>query len=265
MWSKERESLKGNLAFMPLLFVLKLFGFCLDARSKSFQLIHTVAVVIVLLLVSPTLNYDVNGCQSVVVAVIGYISSRCIYLTLIILCIRNVLSRRNSWQEIFKRLDNIDLRLQTTFNIKIKGDNSKWFVRVMLVVLFIVAFCSFTLRSFVDETFNVGQLILAMLVFILSVKITFYCMLCASIKLRFETLIKYLKDIKSTDEGKGKIVVSTKISGDMTLVREISSIYDEVLEIILLMNDSFSTLLSFGFGEFAREAREMWSNESCCD
>lgn len=251
MWGSAREVLKGNLAFMPLVLVLNVLGFRLgDANEyKIFRVVHAVSAVILLLSVSPLLEYHVNS--SVVVATITYINARCIYLTLIIIYIRNVPARRKSLRDLFKCLDNIDRRLRGTFDMRIKDDDSKWFMRVMLLLLFIGAFCSFALESLDDKMFNVGHFVHATLVFILSVKILFYCMLCASIKLRFRTLIKYLRDSKSKQANAGKFVVTTLSgrSGNMSQLREVALIYDEVLEIISLMNESFATLLSFTFGE----------------
>lgn len=249
MWGSAREVLKGNLAFMPLVLVLNVLGFRLGAanENKIFRFVHAVSVVILLLSVSPLIEYRVNS--SVVVATITYINARCIYLTLIIIYIRNVPASRKSLRDLFKCFDNIDRRLRETFDMEIKDDDSKWFMRVMLLLLFIGAFCSFALEC-LDDKFYVGHFVHATLVFILSVKILFYCTLCASIKLRFRTLIKYLRDSKSKQANAGKFVVTTMSgSGNMSQLREAALIYDEVLEIISLMNESFATLLSFTFGE----------------
>ena len=263
--SEEKKALNGNLAFVPLVLLLKILGFHLEEdgmKNKIFRSLHTVSLVIVMLLASPFIEYNING--SVVVATITYINARCIYLTLIIIYIRTVFSRRKSLRGVFKCLNNIDLKLQTTFHIKIKDDDSKWFIRVMLLLLFIGAFCSFAFECFNNDKilFNVGQFVHASIVFILSVKILFYCMLCASIKLRFKALIKYLRDMKSSrdndvdnggvnGEKHGKIVVTTPAATiiNISQLKEISLLYDEVLEIISLMNESFATLLSFSFGE----------------
>lgn len=264
MWRSAREVLKGNLAFMPLVLVLNILGFRLgDANeNKIFRSVHAVSVVILLLSVSPLIEYRVNS--SVVVATITYINARCIYLTLIIIYIRNVPASRKSLRELFKCFDNIDRRLRETFDMEIKDDDSKWFMRVMLLLLFIGAFCSFALECLNDKMFNVGHFVRATLVFILSVKILFYCMLCASIKLRFRTLIKYLRDSKSKQANAGKFVVTTLSgSGNMSQLREAALIYDEVLEIISLMNESFATLLSFTFGEiYARRGKHLTSDFS---
>lgn len=235
---------------MPLVLVLNVLGFRLGAanENKIFRVVHAVSVVILLLLVSPFIKYHVNS--GVVVATITYINARCIYLTLIIIYIRNVPASRKPLRDLFKCLDNIDLRLRDSFDVKIKDDESKWLVRVVLLLLFIGAFCSLAVEFLDDKMFNVGHFVQATLVFILSVKILFYCMLCASIKLRFRTLIKYLRDSKSKQGNAGKFVVTTTAGfEDMSQLREVSLIYDEVLEIISLMNESFATLLSFAFGE----------------
>ena len=234
---------------MPLLVLVGFLGFNLENRCKVLRVIHLSLLMIMLLFVSHFIRYNVG--TSVVVATIVYTNTRCIYFALIIIYIRNMIARK-SLLKVFKYFDNIDLRLQTIFNIKIKCDESKWFIRVMLLLLFASAFLSFAFEHYNDKMFNVGQLVHAMLVFILSVKILYYCMLCASIKLRFKTLIKYLKDSKSSQTmfaAKATKIVATKSIGNVSQLKEISLIYDELLEIILLLNESFSTLLSFSSGE----------------
>lgn len=253
MFSVEKGILKGNLAFVPIVALLDTLGFYLDdaKKYKVFRLLHSLSLLIVLFLVSSFVQYKVEA--SVVVATITYINARCIYLTLIIIYIRSVIDSK-SVRGVFKCLNNIDLRLRTSFDVKIKDDESKWFTRAMLFLVFINAFCSFAFDCFNDETFNVGQLVHAMLVFILSVKILFYCMLCASIKVRFETLIKYLNDSKSSEAelvAKTMKFVATKSIVNVSQVKDISLIYDEVLEAILLLNESFSALLSATFGKMA--------------
>ena len=252
MFSRERKILKGNLAFLPLVLLHGFLGFPLDdvKKNRVFRLLYSSSLLVVLFLMSGFIQYSVE--ESVVVATIAYINSRCIYFTLLIIYIRNVLARK-SLRIVFKRFDNIDLRLQAAFGIKIKENDSKWFMRIMLLLLFVSAFCSVVFECFSDKNFNVGHFIHAiMLVFILSVKILFYCMLCASIKIRFKTLIKYLNDSKSTQAmlvAKTTKYVTTKSIVNVSQVKEISLIYDEVLEIILLLNESFSALLSAAFGK----------------
>lgn len=253
MFSVGTGILKGNLAFVPIVVLLNILGFHLeDAKQyKVFRYLHSLSLLIVLFLVSSFVQYKVEA--SVVVATITYINARCIHLTLIIIHIRSIIASK-SVRGVFERLDNIDLRLRTSFDVRIKDDESKWFMRTTLVLVFISALCSFAFDCFNDETFNVGQLVHAMLVFILSVKILFYCMLCTSIKVRFETLIKYLNDSKSSRAklaAKATKFVATKSIVNVSQVKDISLIYDEVLEAILLLNESFSALLSATFGKMA--------------
>lgn len=252
MLTRKAKILKGNLAFMPLVVLLAALGFRMEAAktNKIFRLLRSTTSVIVLLLSSSFISYSVEG--SVVVATITYINARCIFFTLIIIYIRNVVPKAHL-RKVFKCLDNIDLRLHS-LDVRIKGDESKWLVRVMLLLIAVVAFSSFAIDFYNDKAINVGQLIHAMLVFVLSVKILFYCMLCASIKVRFRALIKYLKDSKSTPT-QAMIVATTKrvdtssAAGNLSQLKGVSLIYDEVLEVISLVNESFSTILSFAFGE----------------
>lgn len=252
MFARKRKILKGNLAFMPLVLLLDALGFHLESAKTTMQkvcrAIHSTLVLLLLFVASQFIQYSVDS--SVVVATIAYINTRCIYFTLIIIYIRSMIANK-SWRRVFKCFENIDLRQQTALSVGIKDDNSKWFMRVMLLLVVISSFSSFVCESFNDKVFNVGQFVHAMLVFILSVKILFYCTLCASIKVRFGTLIKYLKDSKSSQSSMlvSRKCVAAKSIRDVSELKEISLIYDEVLEIISLLNESFSTLLSFAFGE----------------
>jgi hypothetical protein len=257
-----KRILNRNLAFVPLILLLQFFGFYLDRpnRKKFLQLIHSASVLAVLCFLSPYVGQSIKDIDSggIVVSTITYINTRCIHFALIIIYIRNTLLERKSLWGVFKCFDNIDLRLKSSFNVEIKDDDSKWFMRVMLSLLIISAFGSFAFEYFSSaKAFNVGQFLHAMLVFILSVKISFYCMLCASIKLRFKAMIKYLKDAKSSQTTTTTLFVAkttakyvaTKSFVNVSQVKEISLIYDETLKIILLLNESFSTLLSFAFGK----------------
>lgn len=235
---------------MPVVVLVEFLGFHVENRSKVLHRIQALSQLILLLIVSHFIRYNVG--TSVVVATIAYTNTRCINFTLIIIYIRNMIARKSLWR-VFKCFDNIDFRLQTTFDIKIKCDDSKWFVRFVLLLLFASAFSSFGFEYYNNKMFNVGQLVHAMLVFILSVKILYYCMFCASIKLRFKALIKYLNGAKSSQTlfaAKATKYVATKSIGNVSQLKEISLIYDELLEIILLLNESFSLLLSLAFGEY---------------
>lgn len=247
-----KRILKGNLAFVPLLFALAVLGFHFDAgaSNKIFRLLYSTTILFVVMVSTVVIRYDSEG--SVVVATIAYINARCIYYTLIIIYIRNVLTRK-SLRSVFKCFDNIDQSLQTSFDVRIKDDDLKWFVRSMLLLLASSAFSGLAFDSRSDETFNVGQFAHAVLVFVLGVKILLYCMLCASIKLRFISLIQHLRDSKSsrtTFAVRGRTTTATKASvGSLSQLKAISLIFDEVLAVISLMNETFSTLLSSAFGE----------------
>lgn len=249
MFTRRKEILKGNVAFMPLVFLVALFGFHLEnaKKNKIFRLLHSVTLLIVLFLVSPFIVYNLRA--SGVVATIAYINARCIYWTLIMIYMSSLLPGGKSLLSVFKCFDNIDLKLVNAFDMKIKerGDSKQRFIPVMLLLLTISAFSSFAFECWKDKMFNVGQFIHATIVFVLSVKISFYCTLCTSIKARFQTLIKCLKDSESRHTSLEVKCVASKL--DVSHIKEISLIYDEALEIIEIMNDSFSTLLGAAFGE----------------
>jgi 7tm Chemosensory receptor len=253
-----RRILNGNLAFLPLLVLLAVLGFRYDAgkRNKIFRLLYSLTMLIVVLVSSAVIRY--SAAESVVVGTIDYINARCIHYTLIIIHIRNVLSRK-SLRSAFKCFDNIDRSLQTSFDVRIKDDEAKWFVRSMLLLLAFSAFSGPAFSSFNGEMFNVGQFAHAVLVFVLSVKILLYCMLCAGIKRRLIALIQHLRDRKSsrsptfavgvqTTTAWKKLVGTTPV-GSVSQLKEISLMFDEVLAVVSLMNEAFSTILSSAFGE----------------
>lgn len=249
MFTRRKKILKGNVAFTPLVLLLALFGFHLEnaERNKIFRLLQSVILFLALLVVSPFIVYKVHA--NVVVATIACINASCLYWTSIILYTRSLFPRRGkSLLSVFDCIDNIDRKLSTSFDIKIK--DGKCFIPVMLLLLAISAFASFAFECWNDKMLNVGQFVNAMLVFVLSVKIAFYCTLCASIKARFQALIKYMKDSKSRQTALAVKCVASKLDiVDVTSIKEISLIYDEVLEIISTLNDSFSTLLAAAFGK----------------
>jgi 7tm Chemosensory receptor len=251
MLTRERRILNGNLAFVPLLLLLKFFGFRMgDAgTNKIFRQLYSLSLLIVLLLLSTFIQYSVG--QSVVVAAVTYINARCIHFTLIIIYIRSAFSRK-SLETIFRSFDSIDDSSWRAFKVKVRNDNSKCLVLAMIVLLFVSAFWGFVFDLLQYKNFNVGQLVHAMLVFVFSVKILFYCMLCTSIKARFSVLNKCLRDSKSAQSkivAKATKLVLVKSDENLSQFKYMSLIFDEVLEVISLMNDSFSTLLSSAFGK----------------
>jgi type IV secretory pathway VirB2 component (pilin) len=267
MLTRMKRILNGNLAFLPVLVLLAVLGFRCDAGkgNKIFRLLYSLTMLIVVLVSSAVIRFSTS--ESVVVGTIDYINARCMHYTLIIIHIRNVLSRK-SLRSAFKCFDNIDRSLQTSFDVRIKDDESKWFVRSMLLLLAFSAFSGPAFDLYNGEAFNVGQFAHAVLVFVLSVKILLYCMLCAGIKRRFIALIQHLRAGKSSQSSTvavgglqttteaWKTVVGATPVGSVSQLKEISLMFDEVLDVISLMNEAFSTLLSTGFGELWEGKRE---------
>jgi 7tm Chemosensory receptor len=213
---------------------------------------------------------------SVVVMTISYINFTCIYLTLIMISLKSVFAgsseRKRLWR-IFKCFDNIDAVLQTSFSIKC-NEESRMFVIVILLLLFLISASAALIvdsqRFNLNKKFTAGRCIYGTLVYVLGVEISFYCMLVRCIEARFRPLCKYLLGENKTKEndddvsgggGSGKksshveIESTTKLivtvnARQVSRVEEISLIYDEMLEIISLLNDSFSTLLSSAFSKY---------------
>lgn len=259
-------------------------------KNKICALIHSTSFLIVLVLsgifTAPYLenNIDYYGEKkmgnatatgSVVVTTISYINFTCIYLTLLIISLKSVFAasseRKRLWK-IFKCFDNIDAVLQTSFTIKC-NEKSRMFVIVILLLLFLISASAALIvdsqRFNLNKKFTAGRCIYGTLVYVLGVEISFYCMLVRCIEARFRPLCKYLlrenktkeDDDDDVDGGGGKksshveIESTTKLivtvnARQVSRMEEISLIYDEMLEIISLLNDSFSTLLSSAFSKY---------------
>lgn len=81
--------------------------------------------------------------------------------------------------------------------------------------------------------FNVGQFLHVMLVFVLSVEISFYCMICASIKARFIALHKYLRQrTESSETFKAAAAAAATMSSRRTMMMMATSKPNEKLEFV---------------------------------
>lgn len=284
-------------ALRPLILFLNAFGFHLEPndsggrKNKIFALIHSTSFLIVFVLLAIftfyfennfDYYYGVDGSEkSIVINAISYINCSCIYLTLIIISVKNIFAsiKKQNLQRIFKCFDNIDAILQTTFSIKCSDNNSRMLVIIIvtLLLLFLIiasAVLIVEVHHFqLNKKFNAGRCIYGGMVYILSVEISLYCVLVNCIKARFCPLCKYLrkenkaKDNDVDDGSKSShvepmaVAATTKIPRKLIMTEnvqqlvsrveeEISLIYDEVLEIISLLNESFSTLLSSAFSKY---------------
>lgn len=282
----KRELFESSSAFKPLILFLNAFGLHQkkDEKNKIFALIHSTSFLIGVLLagiltfyLENSIDYNASddGAKSVVVTTISYINCTCIYLTLIIVSFKNIFaSRERSLWRIFKCFDNIDVLLQTSFSIKCSEESRVFITILLLLLLFLISASAaiVEVQHFnLNNKFNAGRCIYAMMVYILSVEISLYCMLVNSIKARFCPLSKYLREenkrgdddnendgsksshveIEPTTIIKPKLIVTESVRQVVSrLEEEISLIYDEILEIISLLNESFSTLLSSAFSEY---------------
>lgn len=312
------EGRKDNLAFMPFVHFLNIIGIDLlktsDGKTnKSARFLHSTLVLSCIILSTWLLSDDAGGAggeiksatANIVVRAITCINNRCINFTFIIVYAASAIesarkSKRHTSNvfEHFHRIDTCLKRLDERISSRTSGKlivTSKWFAQILLLMLLLGTHCRFVSECFNDKMFDVGQFLHVMLVFILSVEISFYCMICASIKARFIALHKYLRQrtraeaavVKSRESfaaagtprrtiimmatskphemkpneklefvsSQSSDVLQVVVAGneaandEMMEFKSISSIYDGVLEIIALMNESFSLLLSVSFGK----------------
>lgn len=286
--------LKGNLAFMPFSYFFNIIGFDLLKTKKddnkisrfAYSTLLLLSIILSMSLLSNDFNKEANEtATNIVVGTITCINNRCIKFTFIIIYVSNMMMKimptpTSLLSSIFQSFENIDKNLQNINNNSYNSHNkkhqkqqkqlmkSKSFVKILMLILFMSTFCRFIFESSYNKTFNVGHFFHVILVFILSVKILFYIMICASIKVRFIALHECLRKRKSNElllattkaTCKGyyyynnnnvkrgpDVKMVTTISNNL---KEISLIFDEVLHIILQMNDSFSILLTFVFGSY---------------
>lgn len=293
--SKKEHFVSISVALKPLILFLNALGFHQkkDGKNKILALIHSTSFLIGVLLAGIFMFYLENnidyystdeGAKNVVVTTISYINCTCIYLTLIIISLKNIFaSKERSLWRIFKCFDNIDVVLQTSFSIKCSKDSRMFYTMLLLLLLFIISASAAIIVEVqhfnLNNKFNAGRCIYAMMVYILSVEISLYCMLVNSIKARFCPLCKYLREENKSGEDdndndgsksshveiepttiKPKLIVTESVRQVVSrLEEEISLIYDEILEIISLLNESFSTLLSSAFSEYILTAsRKEW-------
>lgn len=326
----ELANLKDNLAFMPFLYFFNIIGIDLLRTSgkdnKISRFVHSTlmlsSIILLIWLLSDD-DVDVDGGEgddekksvtttaNIVVGAITCINNSCINLTFIIVyascMIKSARKSTHSQISIFEHFNRIDTYLKSFESINSRTTKkliitSKCFVQILFLVLFIGTHCRFVGESFNDKTFNVGQFLHVMLVFILSVEILFYCMICASIKARFIALHKYLRrrtrrksseifDSPTISTGNRRLMMVTSKSHDnernenfkyvssqsdalqmnatvgninndeIAKFKNISRIYDEVLQIISQMNESFSVLLSVVFGEYWVKVMKLKYNE----
>lgn len=195
------------------------------------------------------LNRDYKDSNMIVVA-ISYLNSGCIFITLFIISIENISNRRNgkSLLKVFKCFQNIDDKLKS-FGIKCHKEQSNKSVLFFLFLLLVTSFsASLTEGHHYKNKLTLSQFIYAFFLYILSVKIYCYCSLVYSIRARFNSLSKHL--LISTDvetKKTRKLILTESIISKLV---EISMIYDETLQIISLLNQSFSKLLSSAFSEY---------------
>lgn len=256
MFLTMRKNLKNNLAFLPVILLLNFLGLAhlTNGSRKIFSLLYSAFCLVLLLIAGIFIEYDRQN--TIVVGTVTYITVNCIYFSTIFLyCRKTFLASNEDLSEIFENFYAIDSMLQATFNIK-RLQNicpSQKSVGALITVLLMASFGNFIFKILQYGQVDIWQGIHAMLVFIFSLEILLYCMLCASIKNRFRTLIQYLSDTKPSHSTTMTTFVGSlnlnDIAVKMSQFKDISMIYDRVLEIIVALNESFSALLGLAFGK----------------
>jgi hypothetical protein len=135
---------------------------------------------------------------------------------------------------------------------------------ILLLLISVLASVSVFIVEYFNHKNFLINLIFALLAFVLCVKISLYCLLVHNIKARIEFLNEYLRDIKSncveTDNNfshngtmktaNTKLLLVVINVRQLSQFRNMSLIYDEMVEIISLLNNSFSALLSSAFSKY---------------
>jgi hypothetical protein len=272
LFKEERARLRGNLALLPLIVLLNAMGFHLEKGNSKGRKSKICGLLLMgLYIYNKNINFDSRhqkqqlqqhpdegGNGHVVLFAIASMNYTCIYFTLIIISVHNMFAKCRL-RKIFKCFDIIDATLHACFRIETSARMFAIQVALTLALLLITACTIFAVEYVNCKVFNAGQCIFTILVFILSVKISFYCMLVHCIKLRFSPLHKYLRANCRAKSSCGSVCKSSRSNNEFGVsesvrhvseLREISLIYDEMLEIISLLNESFSTLLSSAFSKW---------------
>ena len=250
MFSRKKELLKGNVPFLPFIIFINAFGFHLEkGKSKIFGLIHTISLLIAILTSGFFIYMNIDYTRDKIISSIYCINCSCIYITTIMVSFHNVFmkNRKNFW-DVMEHLYHVDILLKAFHYKNNPKSHSAFSVQILILVLFISISPLLLILNFLNKNFNMGQCIYLMLVLILSVEIIIYTMLVGNIKARFMLLKSYLEDKKSES-----LVIDIRglfSSPFLPSFREISMIYDEMLEIISVLNESFSVLLSFTLSKY---------------
>jgi hypothetical protein len=197
--------------------------------------ISSTAFIIALLLSGFLVFENMTTTSDIVLSSISHINCTCIFFTLIISFLHNMLAGVGGARSGGRRT-KAEEALECMESMGMQSDSRMLFVLLMLLLLISAA------SNLTDyEHFSTSQCIIAAQTFALSSKILLYCALVRCTKSQFESLNKCLQSAETRRE-------RTQVSQ----LKEISVIYDKVLKIISLLNESFSSLLSFAFGEYKR-------------
>lgn len=261
MFSRKKELLKGNVPLLPFIIFINAFGFHLEkGKSKIFGLIHSVSLLIAILASGFFIYMNIDYTRDKIISSIYCINCSCIYITTIMVSFHNIFmkNRKNFW-DVIEHLHHIDILLKAFHYTNDSKSHSGFSVQILILVLFISISPLLLILNFLNKNFNMGQCVYLMLVLIISVEIIIYTMLVGNIKARFILLKAYLGDKKSES-----LVIDTRglfSSPILPCFREISMIYDEMLEVISVLNESFSVLLSFTLSKYLDVISNIFTNQ----
>jgi hypothetical protein len=196
-------------------------GLCLTILGyRARRVLHSTAFAIALLLSGFLIyqNMTATTTSDIVLSSISHINCTCIFFTLIISFLHNMFVRKASMDGHNNDENDGELRLL--------------FVPALLLLLLISA------ASNLAEHFTVSQCIIAAHTFLMHTKALLYCALVRRTKSQIDAVSERLRNAEINRR-------RTQVSQ----LREISVIYDRVLERISLLNGAFSSLLSCAFSK----------------
>lgn len=225
---------------------LNLFGLHLEIRNKKLDGLYSACILIGLLLSGSSVYANINETFNLVIKIILYINYSSLFITLIFVYFQCFVMKK---REIIKKLSECFGKI---YNILGSNyfDCSKSLKLSTSIVLscFILIFAS---DFFCNGIVSYAQCIFVIFSLVLTLEILFYCMLVDRLEFICHSVKKYLRSINfvHVENKKGKLLLTDNLR-QMSQLNKLSMIYDEVLEIISLLNSSFSVLLSFALSKY---------------
>lgn len=235
------------MPFFLFITFVNVFGFHLEkgGRRRIFGLIHSVSFLIAILTSGIFIYMNIDYRRDKIVSSIYYINYGCILATILATFLdMAVLNKRRHFPDILENLFLIDDFLRDLPSTRsISKNNFDYSLRIISIIIYFIIFAFLLIVSLLQSA-NLGQCIYFMLVFILIGKIFIYWMLVENIERRFVGLKAFFNH--DVDYDKKESVISRK---ELNLSK-VSLIYDKFLEAISMLNECFSTMLSFVFSKY---------------